>query len=59
MHEARCKKCNKLLFRYGKKFIDFTGVPPDIREQVEKQFGETTTIEIKCDRCKEINQIKL
>jgi phage FluMu protein Com len=65
MQESRCKKCGKLLFKHGKRHIDLTGVPIEIREQLEKQFEESTIVEIVCKQsarngkgtCNELNQI--
>jgi phage FluMu protein Com len=63
MQEARCKKCGKLMFKHGNKFIDFTGVDLEIRKQIEKMPVDVlleavkTLAEPKCERCKTENQI--
>lgn len=64
MEEVRCKKCGKLLFKKGKKVIDLTGVPHEVRQDIEKGIS---TIEIVCQawdketgkRCKTKNTFKI
>ena len=45
MEEVRCKKCGKLLFKKSKRIVDFTGVPHEMKQDIEKSIS---TVEIIC-----------
>lgn len=59
MQEVRCPNCKKLLFKHGKRHIDLTGIDESIKQQIISQnINSGEEIEIKCDRCKSIIQVK-
>ena len=68
---VRCKKCGHVLYHKHKKFIDLTGLPEVLKEQLKDIPVEVLLeavrqpIEIKCNSrtdkgfCKEINTLTI